>query len=163
VGKIAITEESGIHKEWFEEAKKQTLETLPEFAKKLFDTYEHDYGTIVRAISAFAVGAAHAANHHPGSGITGFQAGFVMWDFIRHWIKESNELGMTLVDWDNLMYPQYEDHFIFSVSAEQAGKLREKAKAELAKAGDLVSEGVIAHWKKLATGELPFGVVVKEE
>jgi hypothetical protein len=160
--KIAITEDSGIHKEWFEEARKQTLETLPEFGKKLFDTYEHDYGTIVHAITAFAVGAAWAANNHPGAGITGFQASFVMWGFIKQWSKTSNELGLRMIDWDDLMYPQHKDRFVLSIDTKQAAKLQEKAKAEIAGQNGNVHPNVMAHWQKLAAGEMPFGVVVKD-
>ena len=44
--KIAITEEMHLEKEWFANAKKQTLETLPAFMNHVLNDYCHDYGTI---------------------------------------------------------------------------------------------------------------------
>ena len=56
--KIVVTEEMRPEKEWFAEAGKQTVETLPAFINHLMGDYEHDYGTVVHAISACAVAAA---------------------------------------------------------------------------------------------------------
>ena len=44
-------------------------------------------------------------------GITGFQAGCVMWQIIRHMNYENNKCGLRLLDMDNLLYPQYEYKF----------------------------------------------------
>lgn len=76
--KIQITEELGLHKEWYEEAKKQTLNTLPAFVSNLVENYSHDYGTICHAITAAALGAANAVEESPEGGITGFQANCIM-------------------------------------------------------------------------------------
>lgn len=39
MSKIAITEEMHIEKEWLEQAKKQTLETLPDFMNHVMNDY----------------------------------------------------------------------------------------------------------------------------
>jgi len=72
-GRKLIREEDGIQKEWYEEARKMTVEQLPMFLKKLVEDYQHDYGTICHAVAAGALSAAHAVNHSPTGGITGFQ------------------------------------------------------------------------------------------
>lgn len=75
---------------WFKAAKEQTLETLPSFMNHILNDYTHDYGTICHALTACAIGAAYAGDKSKQGGITGFQAGCIMWDFIRHWNHESN-------------------------------------------------------------------------
>ena len=55
--KQQITEEMKIHDGWYKEAKKQTVETLPEFVRHLTEDYSHDYGTICYAVEAGAIGA----------------------------------------------------------------------------------------------------------
>ena len=89
-----ITEEMKIHEEWYKQAKEQTLETLPAFLNHLINDYGHDYGTICHAIAAGAIGAAYALERSPQGGITGFQAGCIMWCFIRHWNYDHNKTGL---------------------------------------------------------------------
>ena len=155
---MKITEEMGIHKEWFEEAKKQTLETLPEFLRKLTEDYEHDYGTIVHAISAGSIATAWAMNGSKQGGITGFQAQFVMWDFIRNW--QNKEGPMKLIEYDDMLYPQYRDRFEKEISEETHKRLIEKAKEKIIESPD-AHPGVIKHWKNIVIGIVPFGYTVR--
>lgn len=108
-----ITEEMGIHKEWYEKAENMTMDNLPEFLRHILEDYRHDYGTICHALSAGSLTAIHAMNRAPGArgGITGFQAGCVMWEFIRNFKYKNNKCGLKLLDMDNLLYPQYADKF----------------------------------------------------
>lgn len=89
-----ITEEDKVHLEWYKQASKQTLETLPSFLKNLMEGYNHDYGTVCHALAAGAVATAWAMNAHDNGGITGFQAGAVMWEFIKGWNKSYNKTGL---------------------------------------------------------------------
>ena len=165
MSKIAITEEMPIEKEWREQARQQTLETLPEFIRHLMNDYQHDYGTVCYAIGACAAAAAWAANLEPGGGITGFQAGFVMWEFIRPWMFSNNECGMRLIDYDDMLYPQYEDKFVGrTISSDTWAALQKKANENLDKKGKLGAHPlVIAHWKSIADGKVPFGYTVKDD
>ena len=104
--KIKITEEMNLHEKWFKEAKIQTLETLPEFLRHLTEDYEHDYGTIAHAVGAAGLAAMWAVDKSPTGGITGFQAGFSMWDVIRSWSYPRNKCGLKIIDYDDLLYPQ---------------------------------------------------------
>jgi len=159
--KIAITEKQGIHKEWYTEAKTQTLDTLPEFMNRLANNYSHDYGTICHAISASAIGAAWAIEHSESGGITGFQAGCIMWGFITYWNRESNKLGMKLLDYDNILYPQYEDHFINSITPDTWNKIQEEAKLKLSES-DSVHPDVKKHWESIVAGNIPFNFIINE-
>lgn len=160
--KQQIKEEDNIHKEWYERAGSQTLETLPEFLRHLTEDYEHDYGTICHSVAASAIAAAYAVNNHPKGGITGFQAGAVMWEFIRNWNYKSNKAGLRIVDYDNLLYPQYEDKFENTISQYQWNKLQEQAKLKLIDSPD-AAERVLAHWQSIVAGNIPFGFKLKED
>lgn len=161
---IKVTEEMHPEKEWFEQAGKQTLKTLPDFINHVMNDYCHDYGTVCHAVAACAIAAAWAANNESGSGggITGFQAGFVMWDFIKQWNYSSNKCGMKIIDYDNMLFPQYEDRFSKTISKDLWGKLQEEARKNLDTDRDYTHPSVIAHWQSIVNGKVPFGYVVKE-
>lgn len=107
-----ITEsDKDIINKWFEEAHKQTLETLPKFLKHLMNDYVHDYGTIIIAMTAGSIATLWAMNKEEQGGITGFQAIGIMWKFIKHWNHPDNKCGMRLIDYDDLLYPQYDYKF----------------------------------------------------
>lgn len=157
-----ITEEQKVHPAWYEEARQQTVETLPAFIKKLSEDYEHDYGTICHAIAAGAIGAAWAVDRSPHGGITGFQAGAIMWEFILHWNYNGNRCGLRLLDYDKLLYPQYADMFEKTISQETMDKLQAEAKSILTDGKDIQTThpDVLNHWKSLAEGNPPFGLTV---
>lgn len=153
-----------IKEEWFQQAKNiETPEELAEFAKHLLNDYVHDYGTVVRAISAIALaGAWLGANKE---GITGFQAGFVMWDFVDNWSYPNNKIGLRIIDYDNMLYPQYEDYFNHKfISPEQWKAIQEQAKENLKEfSGHLINDEVEKHWRSIANGVVPFGFNVRED
>lgn len=153
-----ITEESGIHKTWYLEAEKQTLETLPAFLDKLATAYEHDYGTICHAMSAGAVAVCRALNASPQGGITGFQASCVMWGFITNWMHKDGP--MSLVEYEWLLYPQYKTRFT-RISKDTFSWIQEKAKENLKNKTDAVPN-VISHWEAIAAGHVPFGLTVEQ-
>lgn len=140
---------------WYDEAKAQTPETLPAFIAKLTDDYGHDYGTICHAVTAAGLGAMWAVNSSPAGGITGFQAGCIMWEFIRRWMHKDGPL--RLIDYNDLLYPQYARKFT-SVDPEAFDAVREKARRELAEAPDYMHPDVRAHMEAIAAGRVPFGL-----
>ncbi len=158
-----ITEEMHLEKEWFDQASKQTLKTLPDYVNHLMNDYKHDYGTVCHAVAACALAAAWAANNEPNGGITGFQSGFVMWDFIKQWSFPHNKTGLRIVDFDNMLYPQYEYKFNKTISKDLWEKLQDEAKNLLAENGDCVHPMVLEHWKSIVAGVIPFGYSIIEE
>jgi hypothetical protein len=123
-----------IKKQWYDRAHKATIETLPALLMELTEKYRHDYGTICHAVSVAAIASAWAVCHSPQGGITGFQAGCIMWDFIREWNYSSNETGLCIIDYDNFIYPQYADQYDKTMSLDTWNAIQEKAKKELSKA-----------------------------
>lgn len=154
-----ITEEEKIHEQWFEEAKNVTPETLPAFLEHVMGDYGHDYGTACHALTACALAAAWAANHHPGSrgGITGFQAGCVMWGFVQHW--QNIKGPVRLVEYEKMLYPQYEEKFQKTITPDTWKWLCEQA-AEKLKDQENVHPDVVMHWGRIMAGEVPFGYTV---
>ena len=59
----------------------RTPQQLADFVTWL-DTHRQDYGTICHAMAAAAIAGASCMDHMPNAdgGITGFQAGAVMWE-----------------------------------------------------------------------------------
>lgn len=158
-----ITEKMGVHKDWYEDAKKQTIDTLPAFLNKLTTEYSHDYGTICHAVAAAAIGAAWAIDHAPTGGITGFQAGAVMWKFIRHWNYSSNKTGLRIIDYDNFLYPQYHDKFQKTISLATWEAIQKEARRKLQKLPSHASGAVVEHLELICCGIVPFGYVVQNE
>lgn len=161
--KITVREEDEPEKEWFAEARKMELDRLPAFIEHVLHDYNHDYGTVVHAVSACALAAAWAACGDDSAGITGFQAGFVMRDFVRNWTYTSNTTGLRIVDYDMMLYPQYEDNFEKVIDEHTWEMLKKQAQKNLDESGDSAYPVVVNHWKSIVYGKVPFGYRVKKE
>lgn len=133
-----------IKAEWLDRASKATIETLPNFLKEITENYQHDYGTICHAMAIAAIASARAINASPQGGITGFQAGAIMWEFIREWNYSGNKTGLKLVDYDNLLYPQYEDEFEKAISSGVWENLQKEAKANIREANTKYATYLVA-------------------
>lgn len=159
--KITVTEKMHPEKEWFEEACRMKAENLPAFYEKMTHAYNHDYGTACHAVAACALAAAWAACGENDIGLSGFQAGFVMWDFIKNWTKIGNECGLRLVDYDDMLYPQYEHKFDKVIDDDVWKAIQNKAKKNI-ETNDSACDAVFQHWRKIANGQVPFGYRVEE-
>ena len=137
-----------------------TFDDLINFLRNIKDNYNCGYGEAPRAIAQASLAVAwYLADEF---GITGFQASLVMWDFIKDWLFSSNECGMRLVDYDNMLYPQYEDKFQKTIAPDTFDALQNKAKRLIETDGDHAHPAVIEHWKSIAAGNIPFGYTIKE-
>lgn len=156
-----VTEEMNPQKEWFEKAKEiRNAEQLADFAKELLEDTQHDYGTVCHAIAALAIGAAWYGAH--SQGITGFQAGFIMWDFIEQWEYRENKCGLRIIDYDNMLYPQYENKFDKIITSKQFKRMQEVA-AEKLKEKYRAHPDVVKHWESIVNGTVPFGYKLVNE
>lgn len=162
--KRIITEEDHLEIEWFKEAKLQTLNTLPSFMEHVINDYVHDYGTVCHAVSACALAAAWAANRSEGArgGITGFQAGFTLFDFIFQWQYPSNKTGLRIINYDDMLYPQYQYKFEKTIGKSTWESLQKEAKTRLEERGRL-ADRVKAHLESIVNGSVPFGYIVGDD
>ena len=149
-----------IRNAWYERASDQamTLETLPAFLKELAE-HPHDYNTICYAITAGAVATCWALNRTPNGGITGFQAGAIMWEFMDAW--NGVKAPARLLKFEDALFPQYADKFT-TISRDTWKWLQEEAGKRLDAKEDLVAASVVAHWKSIRDGQVPFGLKVSD-
>lgn len=161
--RIPIQEEDGAHKAWYKEAREvRTPKELARFTERMRSAYRHDYGTICHAVAASAVAAAWCVDRGPTGGITGFQAGAIFWEFARAW--KHVEGPARLLEYDNMIYPQYAEQFDKIISANTWEHLQKKAAEHLA-AETHAHPDIAAHWRGIVEGKVPFGyrVAVKEK
>ena len=161
--KKTITEEMHLEKEWFEQASCMKEEDLPDFFKKMVHEYDHDYGTACHAVAACALAAAWAACGNENVGLSNFQAGFVMWDFIMNWTLVGNKCGAKLIDYDDFLYPQYEEKFSKTIKRSIWEKIQKEAKEKLNACDEWVSLSVKQHWENIVNGAVPFGYTIVED
>lgn len=141
----------------------KSIEDLPEVCHKILDGYFHTYSTIVDAIGACCIAAAWAANRSEHGGITGFQAGAVMWYFIRNFMFPDNKVGLKITDYDDMLFPQYADKFEKTIPRDIFESLQKAAEDNLAKDNRYTHPNVIEHWIKITEGEVPFGYKIEED
>lgn len=109
----------------------------------------HDYGTCVYAMSLASCAAFNYVAHKLE--VTGFQASCADIDFISR--TRSMKNGFKILDFENLLYPQYlnEEHFPGYAMLIEKHKESLKASAEkLLEESPNSHPEVIAHWKKLS-------------
>lgn len=137
----------------------KSFEDLTAFLQEVKDNYNYDYGVAPRSIAQACL--ATAWYFADVFGITGFQAGFVMWEFVRDWNFPYNQTGLRIVDFDNMLYPQYEDKFQKTITPDVWTQLQVQAKKNLEER-DHVHPAVAAHWQSIVDGVVPFGYVVSD-
>lgn len=157
--RTVINEEDKLQDAWYKTAKDMTLEKLPEFIHTIVNTYQHDYGTICHAITAAALGTAHAINHSPQGGITGFQASAVMWQFIKLWTGDT-DVPLRLSNFSDMLYPQYKHKFT-TISKGTWKYLQNEAKKHLLESHG--TSNVRDHWQSIVDGTVPFGYTVSDD
>lgn len=158
-----ITENDHLEIEWYDEAKEQTLETLPEFMNHVLNDYEHDYGTICKAIAACGAAAMYAANATEQGGITGFQASCINWEIQKAWGSFVTHTGARLINFDDMIFPQYENRFEKTMDMETWESIQEYARDRLKAAAEEMTPRVRSHMESIVAGNVPFGYKIKEE
>lgn len=142
------------------------FEDLTAFLKDIEENYNTDYGGTPRAIAQASLAVAwYLAVEF---GITGFQASFVMWEFIHDWNYRNNKTGMRIMDYDDMLYPQYAYKFDKTISSRTWTDIQDEAKNRLAEDDDetrcyRVHPEVRAHWQSIVDGVVPFGYTVIED
>lgn len=99
------------------------------------------------ALSAYAVFMYVAGK----LGVTGFQASWADMQFLKR--TRNLEDGFSIIDYSNLLYPQYKDNFekysFDNLLRENLPHLKERAKKLLEEKGGYTHENVIKHWKMI--------------
>lgn len=171
--KITATTEQEFKKQAYEIAKSvNTTDELAEFIN-FISNYPLDYGTVVYAQCAVMLAAQHVMDVGEQGGITGFQAGFIGWEMVKQFMRVG-DCGLSLRDWENMLYPQYEEKFEKTIPRDIFEGLQKKAKERIEKADAATQEEkdkfgyglhpeVRKHMESIVNGVVPFGYVIKED
>lgn len=128
----------------------KTLDELNKIIEQLTER-KHDYGTCVYAMSIAAVAT---FNYVAGKlGVTGFQASCADLDILRR--TRDYENGFSIINYDNLLYPQYWDDEHFPSKEQLLEKNKEQlakaAKKKLKESNGSAHPNVIKHWEMVAS------------
>ena len=168
--KITATTEQEFKEQAYEIAKSvNTTDELAEFINFISNT-PLDYETVVYAQCAAMLAAQHVMNEGEQGGITGFQAGFIGWEMVKQFMSVG-DCGLTLIDWENMLFPQYKERFEKTISREIFKGLQKKARKSLAEADkqertygySTIHPEVRKHMESIVNGVVPFGYVIKED
>ena len=168
---VNVTEseaDKAIVESWYERADKfGEDDSVDKFVEELLSKYSFDYGTLVHATTAVAMAALSKMIRK--FGLTGFQHGCILHQMIRREFGLGRKIGHRVQDIDNILYPQYVERFTaFRISSDVAELIKKVAQEMIDSdknepSGLHACSHVIDHWKRLTTGWLPPGVVVKED
>lgn len=159
--KAEYERENTLRENWQKRSREITTpEQLADFAKELSE-YNHDYSSCVLATGALALAGARLMSKVLG--ITGWQAGAAQWEFVEAW-NYFEKGPKRMLTFANLLYPQYSDKFEKTITKSTAEWLKTEAQKLLdERGGDMVHPDVLAHWKSVAAGKIPFGFTVEED
>ena len=152
-------EEQEIRELLHKEAEDITLAALPAFIDRALEVGKGSYGGICIAFGIAAAATARAMDRTPSGGITGFMAGAVFWEFVREWGVFTPDAPKKMLDYGQMLYPQYE-HSFRSISNETWEWLQKEAAENLTERGD-AHPGVLEHWQSIVDGTVPFGYTVE--
>jgi len=151
-----ISEGDAEQEKWYEQARAQTLETLPSFLTSLLDPYSHDEVTLVHAMTAGCMGLISAMNAHPEGGLNPAQTQLLLGMFIRKWARI--EGPAKIMSWAGLLDPRNEAQ-VMGIPKEVATWLTQCAQTAL---NDIIYKGQEQkdHLEKIAKGEMPWGLKI---
>ena len=137
----------------------KSFDELISFLQNVKENCNYGYGEAPRAIAQAALATAWYLSSE--FGITGFQASFVMWDFILDWQYRNNKCGLKMIDYDDMLYPQYEHKFEKTLSTYTFEALQKEASKLFENSKGAHQEG-IKHWESIVDGKVPFGYMLKD-
>lgn len=160
--KQIITEEMYLEKEWYEDAKQQTRESLPAFIEKMMNQYGHDYRTVCHAIAACTLATLDVTAKEMG--ITGFQYSMIKLLVLRQAFYPYTETALKIVNYDDMLYPQFQYKFEKVISRDTFDCIRKQAIKEMQERNPYnVAREVWDHWTNIVCGIPPFGYTVEED
>lgn len=140
----------------------KSFDDLVSFIKDVDEHYNIGYGDAPRAIAQAALATAWYLSGR--FGITGFQSGATLWDFIEDWSSVGKQTQCAkIIDYDNMLYPQYEYKFDKSIPPAAWKRIQEAAKSNLEEDAKHAHPDVVKHWKSIVAGKVPFGFYVRDE
>ena len=150
--------------EWFEKADHvHTIEQFKELYDYLFNgNICHTYDSAVHATSALAIAGGNLGASTEG--ITGVQASAVKFDFLRQWDYIGVNVGLQVINYDDLLYPQYVEKFPLKVIKKDMWLALQRAcKERLEVDGKNACYKVRQYWGDICNGIIPSSLVVVDD
>lgn len=122
-------------------------------------SYKHDYCSVVRGLFVAMVATFYHMDNRMG-GITGFQAGFLGNLLFQEFT--TIKPPYRILNFNNLLYPQYEHDFEKTITMKVWKDIRERARENLIN-NPTASQKVLDHWWQISKGVVPFGYQVVEK
>lgn len=137
----------------------KSTEDIFELIEEVKTNFNYNYGVAPRSIAAVCVAL---ANYLSGEmGLTGFQAGFVMTDFMFGYQYNHNKCGIKILDYDDMLYPQHEQRFDKIITPHVWECIQRSARKKLSEDKYHAHDKVIEHWQSIVDGKVPFGYKVE--
>lgn len=157
------------HKDtWMEKAWHgvDTPDVLRSFALELASQTEsakgRDDASGIAADAASALAVASACMFAKMFSMTAYQKSRVMWNIVDALTDAEHDCGLKMVNYNHMLYPQYEDEFSGILPRQVWEALRTKAAETLSAKGDgELCEEVRSHLQSIADGKVPFGHSVR--
>lgn len=131
---------------------------LPELSEKYCKTYEGAAEFIGTYLAALGNQMCEEI------GTTGFQKSYTIFRFLFTFNFQHNKTGLKLVNYDDMLYPQYAYLFAPVISKAVWKNMQSQAEKMLQEHKDeYVHPDVKAHWQSIVDGVVPFGYTVKED
>ena len=147
-------------KEWYKEADNvRTMEDFISLFTELSKDIDHDYGSVVDAMSAITIAAAWLFNRSEVGGLTGFQASCVPLQFAKHWLRIEGPFHIQ--KYSDMLYPQNTRGFL-ALSRDTWKWLQDKADENLRTTKNAHPD-VMEHWKSIVDGTVPFGYTLEDQ
>ena len=142
----------------------RTKEQLDALLKEVVNDKNLDYGKIVYAMSACMIATSKYIDRSEVGGITGFQASFIGWEMIKEFFCGLRDFktSLKIVNYDDMLYPQYENKFQKTISKDIWDKMQQEAAKNLKECRSAHPE-VIKHWESIVNGIIPFDYTIEEE
>lgn len=155
--------------EWFEKAKQvRTIDQFNELYEYLFNgDIQHTYDSAVHATSALAIAGGWLGSAKEG--ITGFMAAHVKFDFLHQWDNIGKRVGLQVIDYDKLCYPQYVENFpVKEIELDMWLAVQRACKEHLEDTcydtnGYIACYAVRQYWSDVCNGIIPPNLVVIKE
>lgn len=148
---------------WFRQAE-NSIYTVDDYKKFIDDLVEQCtsltdgtdmYQQTADASSAIAYAAINMCSRV--FGLSGLQVGYIMWDIIDKLTVSQHDCGMKLVNYRDMLYPQYEQEFNKNIDKDTWEALQSNAKKIIEEQTDQLDGKVYEHLKSIVNGKVPFG------
>jgi hypothetical protein len=144
---------------WYKRAREVTPETFGDFINELLHGYDLDYGAKIHAAAACSIAMFNACSDI--FSFSDFQGSASAIQILYKLNYPCNKTGIRVIDYDDMLYPQYEDRFR-SIRRDTWEYLRKRADELIAERQSTADPSVLHHWMNISFGGVPFGYYISD-